>query len=129
MKKPIENREDIKLLVTTFYDKIRADEEIGFFFNETITDWAEHLEKLTDFWEMNLFGTKKYTGNPILAHNAVDKRFDQRITPNIFGIWLNLWFATLDELFEGENVEILKRRARKMQTFLYMNIFESRTKD
>ena len=129
MKKPIENREDIKLLVTTFYDKIKADEEIGFFFNETITDWEEHLEKLTDFWEMNLFGTKKYTGNPILAHNAVDKRFDQRITPNIFGIWLNLWFATLDELFEGENVEILKRRARKMQTFLYMNIFESRTKD
>lgn len=129
MKKPIENREDIKLLVTTFYDKIRADEEIGFFFNETITDWEEHLEKLTNFWEMNLFGTKNYTGNPILAHNAVDKRFNQSITPNIFGIWLNLWFATLDELFEGENVDILKRRARKMQTFLYMNIFESRTKD
>ena len=129
MKKPIENREDIKLLVTTFYDKIRADEEIGFYFNETITDWEEHLEKLTNFWEMNLFGTKKYTGNPILAHNAVDKRFNQSITPNIFGIWLNLWFETLDELFEGENVDILKRRARKMQTFLYMNIFESRTKD
>ncbi|WP_414000028.1 group III truncated hemoglobin [Flavobacterium sp. W1B] len=126
MRKQIENRDDLKLLVTTFYDKIRADEEIGFFFNETITDWDEHLEKLTDFWETNLFAVKKYKGNPILAHNAVDKRFDQRITPNEFGIWLNLWFATLDELFEGENVEILKRRARKMGTFLYMNIFESR---
>jgi len=129
MKKLIENREDVKLLVTTFYDKIRSDQEIGFFFNETITDWEEHLEKLTNFWEMNLFGTKNYTGNPIIAHNAVDKRFNHSITPNIFGIWLNLWFATLDELFEGENVDVLKRRARKMQTFLYMNIFESRTKD
>lgn len=126
MRKQIENRDDLKLLVATFYDKIRADEEIGFFFNETISNWDEHLEKLTDFWETNLFAVKKYKGNPILVHNAVDKRFGQRITPNEFGIWLNLWFATLDELFEGENVEILKRRARKMGTFLYMNIFENR---
>lgn len=43
-----------------------------------------------------------------------------------FGIWLNYWFETLDELFEGENVIILKRRARKMGTVMYMNIFESR---
>ncbi|MEM8520540.1 group III truncated hemoglobin [Flavobacterium sp. PL12] len=128
MKKQIENRSDLQLLVRTFYAKIRADQEIGFFFNETITDWEEHLEKLTDFWDMNIFGTKNYQGNPIIAHNAVDKKFDQQITSNIFGIWLNHWFATIDELFEGENAEILKRRAQKMSTFLFMNIFESRGK-
>ena len=128
MRKQIENRDDITLLVATFYDKIRADKEIGFFFSETITNWEEHLEKLTDFWETNLFASKKYQGNPIIVHNAVDKKFDQQITSAIFGIWLNLWFATLDELFEGENVDILKRRARKMGTFLFMNIFESRRK-
>lgn len=128
MKKIIENRDDLTLLVDSFYAKIRADKEIGFFFNETITNWEEHLEKLTDFWEMNLFAIKKYKGNPIAAHNEVDNHFDNRISPNEFGIWLNLWFETLDELFEGENVEILKRRARKMGTFIYMNIFESRTK-
>lgn len=129
MKKIIENRDDLTLLVHSFYTKIRADKEIGFFFNETITNWDEHLEKLTDFWEMNLFAIKKYKGNPIAIHNEVDKHFDHRISPNEFGIWLNLWFETLDELFEGENVEILKRRARKMGTFLYMNIFESRNKE
>ena len=128
MRKQIENRDDITLLVATFYDKIRADKEIGFFFSETITNWEEHLEKLTDFWETNLFASKKYQGNPIIAHKEVDKKFDQQITSAIFGIWLNLWFATLDELFEGENVDILKRRARKMGTFLFMNIFESRRK-
>lgn len=128
MRKQIENRSDLQLLVRTFYAKIRADQEIGFFFNETITDWEEHLEKLTDFWDMNVFGTKNYHGNPIIAHNAVDKQFDQQITSNIFGIWLNHWFATIDELFEGENAEILKRRAQKMSTFLFMNIFESRGK-
>ena len=128
MKKQIENRSDLQILVRAFYAKIRADQEIGFFFNETITDWEEHLEKLTDFWDMNVFGTKNYHGNPIIAHNAVDMKFDQQITSNIFGIWLNYWFATIDELFEGENVEILKRRAQKMSTFLFMNIFESRGK-
>ena len=57
MRKQIENRDDITLLVATFYDKIRADKEIGFFFSETITNWEEHLEKLTDFWETNLFAS------------------------------------------------------------------------
>lgn len=128
IKKQIENREDISLLVRTFYTKIRADAEIDHFFNEKITDWEEHLEKLTDFWETNLFAVKKYKGNPLEAHNEVDDYFNHTITSNEFGIWLNLWFATLDELFEGENVTILKRRARKMGTFLYLSMFENRSK-
>ncbi|MEC5164404.1 hemoglobin [Flavobacterium sp. PL11] len=127
-KKQIENRNDIALLVKEFYSKVRADNEIGYVFNETITDWDEHLEKLTDFWETNLFGTKKYNGNPIIVHNEVDKRFNEVITSTMFGIWLNHWFATLDELYEGENVSILKRRAQKMSSFLFINIFKSRAK-
>lgn len=126
MKKQIENRDDLSLLVNTFYTKIRADAEIGFYFNEMIKNWDEHLEKLTDFWEMNLFGGKKYKGNPLEAHNKVDEHFEGKITSNEFGIWLNYWFQTLDELFEGENVDILKRRARKMGTFLFMSMFEHR---
>lgn len=59
MIKQIENRADISLLVHNFYDKIRANKEIGHFFNEMISDWEEHLEKLTDFWEMNLFAIRK----------------------------------------------------------------------
>lgn len=126
MKKEIENREDITLLVHTFYDAIRKDKEIGFYFNETIQDWSAHLEKLTDFWEMNLFGGRHFEGNPIAAHNRVDQKFNESITPETFGIWLNIWFATIDSLFEGENADILKRRARKMNTVLYLNIFQNR---
>lgn len=128
MKKQIENREDIALLVNTFYTKIRADTEIGFYFNDIIKDWPEHLEKLTDFWETNLFGGKKYKGDPIAAHNKVDTYSKHQISSHEFGIWLNLWFETLDELFEGEEVSTLKRRARKMSTFLYLNMFENRSK-
>ena len=45
-----------------------------------------------------------------------------------FGIWLNLWYQTLEELFEGEVTENAKRRARKMGTFMYLKIFEARQK-
>lgn len=48
MLKDINGRADIALLVNTFYSKIRADEEINFYFNEMITDWEAHLEKLTN---------------------------------------------------------------------------------
>jgi hemoglobin len=129
VKKQIENRADVSFLVHQFYDKIRADEEIGFYFNEVISDWDAHLEKLTDFWETNLFGVRKYKGNPHTVHNEVDAHFDEKITPNEFGIWLNHWTQTLDEHFEGENVETLKRRARKMSTFLYMSMFQHRQKE
>lgn len=129
MKKQIENRDDIAFLVQQFYAKIRVDEEIGFYFNTMIKDWDAHLEKLTDFWESNLFPVKKYHGNPLAVHNEVDSHFEGKITSNEFGIWLNYWFQTLEEHFEGENVEILKRRARKMGTFLFMSMFEHRKKE
>ncbi|WP_281631103.1 group III truncated hemoglobin [Flavobacterium luteolum] len=129
MKKQIENRADVSFLVHQFYVKIRADREIGFYFNEMISDWDAHLEKLTDFWETNLFGVRKYKGNPHAVHNEVDAHFDEKITINEFGIWLNHWSQTIDEHFEGENAETLKRRARKMSTFLYMSIFQHRQKE
>jgi hemoglobin len=128
MKKQIENRADIAFLVQQFYGKIKADKEIGFYFTTMIEDWEAHLEKLTDFWETNLFAVKKYKGNPHETHNEVDAHFEGRITSNEFGIWLNYWFQTLEEHFEGENVAILKRRARKMGTFLFLSMFEHRKK-
>ncbi|WP_431243971.1 group III truncated hemoglobin [Flavobacterium sp. P21] len=129
MKKQIENRADVSFLVHQFYAKIRADKEIGFYFNEMISDWEAHLEKLTDFWETNLFAIRKYKGNPHAVHNQVDEHFGGKITANEFGIWLNYWAQTLDEHFEGENVETLKRRARKMSTFLYVSMFQHRQKE
>ena len=126
MKKDIKTREDIFLLVSTFYDKVREDETIGHFFNNAIKNWDEHLERLTTFWESNLFLKGKYLGDPLVAHAKVDKENNNSITELHFGIWLNLWYQTIDELFEGDYAENAKRRARKMSTFLYLKIFEAR---
>jgi hemoglobin len=122
----ITGREDVSKLVRTFYSKVRIDETLAPIFNSIIEDWEEHLEKITDFWTMTLFGGKSYGGNPITAHQHADEKVKEGITPFHFGTWLNLWFATLDEFYAGENTDTLKRRARKMQTFLMIAIFENR---
>lgn len=128
-KEDLKNRKDIYLLVSEFYKKVRKDEKLGPFFNETIQDWDAHLDHLTTFWESSLFLKTKYSGNPLEAHTRVDAAFDHSITELHFGIWLNLWFQTIDELFEGDYANNAKRRARKMGTFMYMNIFAARNSE
>ena len=128
-KSPLENREDIYLLVTSFYKKIRKDKVLGPIFNSIIVDWEAHFEVLTDFWESQLLVRRKYLGNPIEVHQQVDSKMNNSITSEHFGLWLNLWFETLDELFTGELVWIAKNRAQKMSTMLFMKIYEHRTKE
>ena len=130
MKQDLQTRADVNLLVTEFYKKVRADKVLGPFFNDVIKDWDARLERLTTFWETSLFMTRKlehkYQGDPLQAHVKVDKENNNSITELHFGLWLNLWFETIEEQFQGEYAENAKRRARKMGTFLYLKIFEAR---
>lgn len=125
-KKEIEDREDVSRLVRTFYAKVRKDELLGPIFNGIISDWEEHLEKLTDFWENNLFFVHKYHGNPKIAHISVDEKVNNTVESKHFGIWLNLWYETIDQNFEGELAQRAKNNARKMSTHLFVKIFENR---
>lgn len=127
MKEDLKDRADVHKLVLTFYGKIRKNEEIGYFFNNTIQDWDAHLEKLTDFWETNLFFTGGFRGNPAMAHAKVDMEHNNSITEYHFGIWMNLWFQTIDELFVGEMAQRLKDNARKMSTHLFLRIYQNRS--
>ncbi|MGJ8732369.1 MAG: group III truncated hemoglobin [Cellulophaga sp.] len=130
MKKlELTTKESVYVLVSAFYDKIRKDETLGPIFNGIITDWDHHLQHLTNFWSNQLFierGT--YKGNPIAVHNKVDNFTGNTINEMHFGIWLNHWFATLDELFEGDNVNIAKNRARNMGSNIHIHIFNARPK-
>jgi hemoglobin len=126
MSGDIKTREDVFLLVSGFYKKVRQNSEIGHFFNEVIQDWDAHLDKLTDFWESNLFFKALYKGNPQKVHVKVDQENRQEISSYHFGIWLNLWFETIDELFEGELANRAKNNARKMSSHLYLKILEAR---
>jgi len=124
--KDIENRKDVHMLVRTFYDQIRKDEELGPIFNGQIHDWESHLERLTDFWETNLMAVRSFKGNPLLKHKILDAKNNYEIENYHFGIWLRHWITTINKLFAGEKAELAKNRARKMGTFMYFKLFENK---
>ncbi|RYG43315.1 MAG: group III truncated hemoglobin [Chitinophagaceae bacterium] len=126
--KTIENRDDISFLVNSFYGKIRNDELLGPIFNGHIEEerWPEHLSKLTDFWETNLFGVIKFKGSPTQKHIQVDRNLNYTIEQRHFGRWIQLWFETIDELFTGEVADRAKNAARKMSTGQYMAMWYQR---
>ncbi|MDH5609574.1 MAG: group III truncated hemoglobin [Cyclobacteriaceae bacterium] len=125
-KHDIENRQDVELLVRTFYGKVRDHEVLGPIFNEKINDWESHLIQLVDFWESMLLMVNKYQGNPMQAHIEVDAHFDHSIEQAHFGHWLELWLTTLHEHFDGIHAETAKERARNMSHMLFMRMFQSR---
>ena len=129
--KTITTREDIKVLVTSFYAKIRKDDMLGDIFNSHIPEshWPAHLEKLTDFWETNLFGVALFKGNPSQKHINVDKNMNHSIDQVHFEKWLQLWFETIDELFVGELAIRAKNAARKMATGQYLVMWNHRNKN
>jgi hemoglobin len=124
----INNREDIYTLVSTFYNKVKEDDFIGPIFLGVIPDeqWEPHLQKLTDFWQTNLFFVRKFKGNPMKAHKDVDKKFNHSISQDHFDRWLTLWYATVDDLFSGTKADEAKGRARNIAGILLIKIFQSR---
>lgn len=67
--KELENREDVKFLVDTFYDKVNQDDILSPVFNDVAAvNWAKHLPKMYDFWETLLFASQSYKGRPFDAH-------------------------------------------------------------
>jgi hemoglobin len=101
--------EDIKLLVDTFYAKVRADALLSPIFNERIGDrWPQHLEKMYKFWQTVLLKEHTYYGSPFTPHALLP------IDHTHFEKWLDLFVETIDELFSGEKAGEAKFRAGKM---------------
>lgn len=126
MQKDITNRADVFLLVDTFYKRIRKDAVLGPIFDRNIKDWDAHLVVLTDFWETQIFLVRKYNDNPLIKHVEVDVKEGHTINEKHFGIWINHWVQTVDSLFEGDKAFTAKNRARKMASFIHINMFNAR---
>lgn len=65
IKHDILDRNDVDLLVRTFYGKIREHETLGPIFDQMVMDWESHFELLTDFWESQLFLAKNTKATPL----------------------------------------------------------------
>jgi len=106
MNNDISTRDDIKLLVDKFYDKVQADELLKPVFSHV--NWPHHLPIMYDFWSSLLLGDQTYRGNPLQKHLPLPiqgKHFDQ---------WLKLFRQTVHENFSGENAEEVLSRAESI---------------
>ena len=110
MKKDIENREDIILLVNTFYNSVKENKTLGYIFNDVAKiEWESHLPKMYSFWASLLLAEHSFSGNPMEKHIALSKITS--MTETEFSEWILLFTNTVDALFEGETANEVKLRA------------------
>ncbi len=122
MKTDIANRQHIEQLINSFYDKVKVDAVIGYFFTEVIpVNWEKHLPVMYDFWENVVFYTGNYEGNPMQQHQQLHKKSPMRMEH--FQRWLLLFAETVDELYKGEKAELIKQRAASIATVMQIKIF------
>lgn len=109
--------EDIRLLVDSFYSKVRADDLLSGIFNERIKDrWPQHLEKMYRFWQTVLLEEHTYHGSPFVPHARLS------VEAKHFERWMALFSQTVDENFTGEKAKEAKWRAGKMAEMFHHKI-------
>ena len=121
MRNDIKNRKDVELLVNSFYERVKQDAIIGFFFTDVVNmDWGKHLPLMYDFWEDIVFKSGVYKGNPINKHIDLNKK--SLITKEHFQRWLLLFNQTVEELFSGIFADLVKQRATSIATVMQIKI-------
>lgn len=121
MKKDITTKKDIEKLVNAFYDKVKKDPEINYFFTTVVkVDWDNHLPIMYKFWENIVFYTGTYNGNPMRQHEIINKK--SPIRSEHFNKWLILFNETVDHLYEGEKADLIKHRALSIATVMQIKI-------
>jgi len=124
MKRDIENRADIDLLMTEFYSTAMVDSTIGYIFTDVAKlDLDRHLPIIGDFWETMLFQSGSYARhgrNPLIVHRELHQK--TRLLSEHFSRWLEIFNETIDKLFSGDRSDFLKFRAgmiaARMQEFI-----------
>lgn len=121
MKKDIETREDLLLLVTQFYRKLLNDDSINYIFTEVAKiNLEHHLTVLVSFWDSILFQTDTYQKNAMQPHISLHQK--SPLQPQHFETWLRYFNETVDELFEGEKAFIAKERALSIATVMKIKL-------
>lgn len=103
-KHDIRNKEDIELMIRTFYDSLLTNESIKPVFANT--NFEAHMPHMIAFWAFVLLDEEGY------KTNVFDKHVNLGIKEEHFEIWLSHFEKNIDSLFEGEKTELAKQRAQ-----------------
>lgn len=108
-------RENLRVLMTNFYEKALLHEELAPFFVVELGDdieskeWVEHIELLADFWLAKLLDEPTYGGNFIGAHLNVPS-----IKRESFAHWIELFSVSVDEVYVPSIANEFKKQGREM---------------
>jgi hemoglobin len=121
MKNDISSKEDVILLVNTFYDSAKTNKTLGYIFNDVVSiDWDVHMPRMYSFWASILLEVNSFTGNPMAKHIALSKMTP--ITKVEFDEWLRLFKASVDLLFEGDKANEAKSKAANIAKLMLLKI-------
>lgn len=126
-KLKLDSRDDIALLVNSFYEKVKTDDLLGDIFNNAENfSWDTHIPVMINFWETMLLGTASYKGNTMRKHLELNKRTP--LTPVLFERWKELFYSTLETLFEGPAVEAARKKVEAVSGLMQYKINQSALK-
>ena len=125
MKRDIATREDIELLMNSFYERLLADERISYIFTDVAKlDIKTHIPVIADFWESVLLNKNVYHNNAMKIHMDLNEKTP--LTKEHFNVWLIHFTETVDELFEGSVALLAKQRARSVATLMEIKIAQNK---
>lgn len=110
-------------LVDTFYDRARADAQLGPVFAAAVENWPAHMATLKAFWSSVMLRSGRYKGNPFGVHQALP------IQPELFAVWLGLWRATTADVFTPEVAAQFDQKAVQIAQSLKAGLFPFRPAD
>lgn len=127
-KLPNITEESIKLLVDSFYDKVRKDAELGDVFNTAIghsdAQWLPHLERMYEFWSSIMLTSGRYHGNPLRKHLDLPK-FDREL----FARWLKLFSEAATEIHTSEIAQSFIDKSERVAANLQFHLYHSKPND
>jgi hemoglobin len=103
MLKDIENKQDIELLIHTFYGELLKIGRMKEIFKNI--NFEEHLPNIVHFWSFVLLDEEGY------KTNVYDKHVHLPILKADFDTWLEVFTTSVDKLFAGEKADMAKQRA------------------
>jgi hemoglobin len=117
MKPDIHSDVEIRLLIDSFYEKVRKSSIVGYIFNDIVkVDWEQHLPVMYSFWGSVLLGSDSYKANPMTKHILLNRKVP--LTNEAFEEWVSLFVRTVDELFEGPMADQAKTRASNIAAIM-----------
>jgi len=108
------SRENLRVLMTLFYEKAVEDEMLAPFFLDQLghdlndEEWIEHIELLADFWLAKIVGENTYRGNFIGAHAKIP-----HMRKETFARWLEIFSVTADEVYVPEIADVFKKKGNQ----------------